>query len=142
MYFWHSLFGTLRAFSCKLSLKRYLGRIGAGGNESRGAMGLPAARHKVCRQGEPMKLMWCTRGRSTRRLVKLLVCRRPCTERDLISISSYVMTDNNQKASVSGTIAVIGHLTPFSEERTPFRNPESCRHLGCPMCRGALSLHA
>ena len=51
MYFWHSLFGTLKAFSCKLSLKRSLRRIGAGGNGSRGAMGLPAARQNVCRQG-------------------------------------------------------------------------------------------
>ena len=102
MYFWQSLFGTLRAFSCKLSLKRSLCRIGAGGSASRGAMGLPAARQRVCRQGEAIRLMWCTRGRSNRMLANFRVCRRPCTERDLVSISSYVMTGDNQKLSVSG----------------------------------------
>jgi hypothetical protein len=144
MYFWHSLFGTLRAFSCKLSLKRSLCRIGAGGSASRGAMGLPAARQRVCRQGEPIKLVWCTRGRSTRILVNFLVCRRPCTERDLASISSYVMTGNNQKASVSGYKSSDRLSKPILRGKHSLSEPRKVSAIGLPVVPRSplLALHS
>lgn len=79
-----------------------------------------------------MKLMWCARGRSTRR-VKLLVCRRPCTERDLVSISSYVMTGNNQKASASGYKSSNRSSNLILRGKLSLSEPQKLSAFGLPM---------
>ena len=80
-----------------------------------------------------MKLLWCTRGRSTLRLVKLLVCRRPCTERDLVSISSYVMTGNNQKACASGYKSSNRSSSPILRGKHSLSEPRKLSAFGLPM---------